>query len=73
VEAFDARAFGTDGTEASLMDPQQRLMLECVAEATLADQPSATMLPGFKAGQVRIAFVLVGAPLLPGMPASTAG
>ena len=59
VEAFDARAFGTDGTEASLMDPQQRLMLECVAEAVLTQRPVA-MQPGFKAGQVRLAVVLGG-------------
>jgi len=55
------------------MDPQQRLMLECAAEATLAGQPSATMLSGFKVKQVRLAFVLVIAPLLPLMLASTAG
>jgi acyl carrier protein len=32
VSAFDAAAFGVSETEAALMDPQHRLLLECVGE-----------------------------------------
>ncbi len=32
---FDAAAFGTSGLEAALVDPRQRLLLECAAEALL--------------------------------------
>ena len=59
VEAFDARAFGTDGTEAGLMDPQQRLMLESVAEAIVAQRPLTAVLSGAKAGQVRLSVAFV--------------
>jgi len=39
VADFDAISFGVPESEAVLMDPQQRLVLECVAEA-LAQSPS---------------------------------
>ena len=72
VEAFDARAFGTDGAEASLMDPQQRLMLGCAAEAILPQRPSATTHCGLEAGQVRLNVLVAIAALLPHMFASSA-
>lgn len=35
VQSFDAALFSTSGAEAALMDPQQRVLLECVAEGAL--------------------------------------
>ena len=74
VEAFDARALGMDGTEAEFMDPHQRLMLECIAEADLAQRPSATTVFCVKkAGRVRLDLILVVAALLPHTLGNTAG
>jgi acyl transferase domain-containing protein len=33
AEMFDAAAFGISDSEALLMDPQQRIFMECAAEA----------------------------------------
>ena len=41
VANFDAGVFGVPDTEAALMDPQQRLVLECVGEAVLRYAPVA--------------------------------
>jgi NADPH:quinone reductase-like Zn-dependent oxidoreductase/3-oxoacyl-(acyl-carrier-protein) synthase/acyl carrier protein len=42
IASFDATAFSIPDTEASLMDPQQRLVLECVGEALLSFDPNTT-------------------------------
>ncbi len=39
IASFDATAFSVPDTEAALMDPQQRLVLECVGEALLSFTP----------------------------------
>lgn len=36
-ERFDAAAFSLSAVEAALLDPQQRMLLECVAEAVASD------------------------------------
>jgi len=42
IASFDATAFGVPDTEASLMDPQQRLVLECVGEALVGLAPNTS-------------------------------
>jgi acyl carrier protein len=64
---FDSGAFGIPGNEAVLMDPQQRLMLECVQEALASSGILASRAPGQlpPAGRRRrVAGVASAAPLL---------
>jgi 3-oxoacyl-(acyl-carrier-protein) synthase/acyl carrier protein len=42
IASFDASAFSVPDTEAALMDPQQRLVLECVGEALLSFASTTT-------------------------------
>ncbi|GAX72978.1 hypothetical protein CEUSTIGMA_g431.t1, partial [Chlamydomonas eustigma] len=40
AEMFDAAAFGVSDAESALMDPQQRILMECTAEALTPQQSS---------------------------------
>jgi acyl transferase domain-containing protein len=40
IDKFDAGAFGLSGAEATIMDPQHRLVLEAAGEALAAAQSS---------------------------------
>lgn len=43
AELFDARLFGLHASEATLMDPQQRMILQCSAELVLSNAGSGSL------------------------------
>ncbi len=75
IERFDARFFGISAREAALMDPQQRIFLECAWEALESAGCDPTRFPGaigVYAGATMSTYMvehLLGSPAAQGWPA----